>query len=64
MPLYEYICEECGSRFEKLVRMSDDPRAIRCPSCASGKVERALSMFATSGGQRDTAVAPHCGPVG
>lgn len=63
MPLYEYICKECGQRFEKLVRMSDDPKAVRCPGCA-GAVERALSTFATAGGgQRETA-APSCGPVG
>jgi putative FmdB family regulatory protein len=63
MPLYEYLCKECGERFEKLVRMSDDPRAIPCPSCASAAVERALSTFATGGAQR-TAAAPSCGPVG
>jgi putative FmdB family regulatory protein len=63
MPLYEYVCKECGERFEKLVRMSDDPRAVRCPACTSDGVERALSTFATGGGQHEAA-APSCGPVG
>ena len=64
MPMYEYICQECGTRFEKLVRMSADPQVVDCPGCASTTVERALSTFATSSsGQRSTA-APGCGPVG
>lgn len=63
MPMYEYVCKECGNRFEKLVRASDDPQAIRCPTCASGTVERAFSTFATGGGQRSVA-APSCGPIG
>lgn len=63
MPLYEYDCKACGERFEKLVRMSDDPRSVRCPACAGGTVERALSTFATAGGRREAA-APACGPVG
>jgi putative FmdB family regulatory protein len=44
MPLYEYVCGNCHSRFEKLVaRFGDD---VFCPSCASGTVERQLSAFA------------------
>jgi putative FmdB family regulatory protein len=63
MPMYEYTCKACGERFEKLVRTSDDPQAVRCPACASATVERAFSTFATSSGQRSSA-APSCGPVG
>lgn len=44
MPLYEYVCSDCRSRFEKLVaRFGDD---VACPSCASGAVEKQLSVFA------------------
>lgn len=66
MPLYEYVCNACTERFEKLVRMSDDPQAVRCPRCASDLVARALSTFATAGGQRGstTTSAESCGPVG
>jgi putative FmdB family regulatory protein len=62
--MYEYDCKECGTRFEKLVRTSDDPRTIRCPSCTSDTVERAFSTFATGCGQRSIVTAPSCGPVG
>jgi putative FmdB family regulatory protein len=41
MPLYEYKCEACGNRFEKIVKFSDPPLAA-CPKCG-GKVEKLLS---------------------
>ena len=41
MPLYEYKCEACGNRFEKIQKYSDPP-ADACPACG-GKVEKLLS---------------------
>jgi putative FmdB family regulatory protein len=64
MPLYEYICKSCGERFEKLVRMSDQPQSIACPTCTGAEVERALSTFATGGGVQRSDAAASCGPVG
>ena len=53
MPTYEYVCEKCGHRFEKVQPISAKPLAI-CPKelCArkrwgKGKVKRAIS---TGGG--------------
>jgi putative FmdB family regulatory protein len=45
MPLYEYECKACGSRFEALVRNDAPPP---CPDCQSRNLERLLSMFAVS----------------
>lgn len=65
MPMYEYVCKTCGTRFEKLVRMGAEPQALICPTCTSTVVDRAFSTFATSGGgsQRGSTEAS-CGPVG
>lgn len=41
MPLYEYECKQCGHRFEKIQKFSDEPEKI-CPKCG-GEVERLLS---------------------
>ena len=38
MPIYEYICDDCGTKFEKLVRRSSDVPELVCPSC--GKPSR------------------------
>jgi putative FmdB family regulatory protein len=41
MPLYEYECEKCGHRFEKIQKFSD--RMVKkCPKCG-GKVEQMIS---------------------
>ena len=41
MPLYEYQCEKCGHRFEKIQKFSDK-MVKKCPECG-GKVEQMIS---------------------
>jgi len=41
MPLYEYQCQACGHRFEKIQKFSDPPETV-CPVCG-GTVEKLLS---------------------
>jgi len=41
MPLYEYECESCGHRFEKIQKFSDPP-LDKCPVCG-GPVRKLLS---------------------
>jgi putative FmdB family regulatory protein len=50
MPIYEYRCEKCGSRFDVLQRVGEDGKHLRCPQCGHEKVEKQFSAFATSGG--------------
>jgi putative FmdB family regulatory protein len=40
MPIYEYECENCGVRFERLQRMTD-ASLTDCPECA-GHVHRVM----------------------
>lgn len=47
MPLYEYKCRKCHTRFELLRRMSDVDRNVKCPKCGSPAVEREISGFST-----------------
>jgi putative FmdB family regulatory protein len=41
MPLYEYECDACGERFEKIQKFSDPPIET-CPKCG-GKVRKLIS---------------------
>src|SRR5947207_4248636 len=41
MPLYEYQCQKCGHRFERIQRFSD-AMVKKCPECG-GKVEQLIS---------------------
>ncbi len=40
MPLFEYQCEVCGVRFERLERKGE-PHLARCPECG-GEVRRLI----------------------
>ena len=46
MPIYEYLCNECDTRFERIV--INKQQEITCPKCASEKATLQLSVFATS----------------
>ena len=41
MPLYEYQCESCSHRFERIQKFSDPP-VETCPACG-GRVQKLLS---------------------
>jgi putative FmdB family regulatory protein len=47
MPLYEYYCADCHTKFEALRPMSKADSAIQCKSCESMRTSRVLSLFAT-----------------
>jgi putative FmdB family regulatory protein len=42
MPLYEYECESCKNRFEKIVQYSDPP-IDTCPKCGKGPIRKLFS---------------------
>lgn len=41
MPIYEYVCEDCGTKYEKVVL--NKAQEIACPKCESPK--RTLQLF-------------------
>jgi putative FmdB family regulatory protein len=45
MPLYEYRCTTCDSKFEKLLSMSAADRGVNCPDCGAD-ARRLVSTFA------------------
>jgi putative FmdB family regulatory protein len=45
MPIFEYLCEDCGNKFEKLVRRPGADEVL-CPSCGQSHLEQQFSTFA------------------
>ncbi|MDH3734592.1 MAG: zinc ribbon domain-containing protein [Gemmatimonadota bacterium] len=41
MPIYEYVCQSCGSEFELLIRGEETPA---CPSCEGAELEKQFSL--------------------
>ena len=42
MPIYEYVCRQCGEKLERLQRMSDDP-LTDCPACGEAQLVKKVS---------------------
>ena len=45
MPIYEYQCESCDERLEKLQKLSDDPLKD-CPYCHEAALKKLVSAAA------------------
>lgn len=45
MPIYEYLCYECGRSFETLRSIKDADAPIPCKYCQSQDTRRKLSVF-------------------
>jgi len=44
MPIYEYVCEDCGRKFDAMRSMKDADSPIACKGCQSQHTRRALSL--------------------
>ncbi len=63
MPLYEFVCQACGSPFEKLLSFSQADQPQTCPRCGDVHSRRKLSTFAVGGGTpSQTAARPASSP--
>ena len=68
MPIYEYTCDHCSYKFDKLVTSGN--ARVTCPLC-QGKVKKLMSAFSvgashpTVGGMPDIGgpkMCTNCGP--
>ena len=46
MPIYEFVCDACGERFEELVAVGTE--SANCRSCGTGGARRILSAQAAT----------------
>jgi len=59
MPIYEYICEDCQTHFEKIVL--NKMQEIACPKCAGKQNAIQLSVFSSANGASNGASAKSSG---
>ena len=43
--LYDYVCYDCGQKFEILIRKSGAGIKTECPACTSKDTQNQLSVF-------------------
>lgn len=51
MPIYEYACESCDHKFEKLI--FNTAAEVDCPSCHGTKLRKLFSVFSSVSGGSD-----------
>jgi putative FmdB family regulatory protein len=60
MPIYQYVCADCGHAFEDLIFGDATPA---CPKCEGDRAEKQFSAFSVGGGGPDP-LPPGCGTCG
>ena len=48
MPIFEYRCSDCNTKFEVLHKSSEKTEDVICPKCNSTKSKKLMSSFAAS----------------
>jgi putative FmdB family regulatory protein len=51
MPIYEYECNKCSEKFEKLVY---GDTKVKCPRCETEDIKKRFSLFGMSGVEKQT----------
>ena len=46
VPIFEYLCSDCGKKFQLLIGMTAERDGDHCPKCGSTKVKKLVSRFA------------------
>ena len=49
MPIYEYVCLDCGERYSLLVRSLSSPVTPACSRCGSSQARKLVSPFVAHG---------------
>ena len=61
MPIFEYRCRDCGTKFERILTSST--AEATCKNCDSSRVEKLVSLFAVSSPSGSAALS-ETGPCG
>ncbi len=56
MPVYEYFCRTCNTRYDKLRPMRDADEPVNCPTCNEQNSVRTLSVFITVSNNAESSV--------
>ena len=45
MPVYTYVCKDCGEKFDLLIGMTSEKPELKCKKCRSKNINKILSSF-------------------
>ncbi|MCX7833640.1 MAG: zinc ribbon domain-containing protein [Ignavibacteria bacterium] len=54
MPIFEYKCNDCNTKFEIFHKSRENEENIFCPKCNSKNYKKLISVFSSFGSENDT----------
>jgi putative FmdB family regulatory protein len=64
MPVYTYICKDCGKKFDLLIGMTSEKVEPKCAKCGSKEIEKIFGSFCVgSSSDKFSSSGPSC-PTG
>ena len=45
MPIYTYVCKDCGNKFELLVGVNSQKTSLKCSKCSSKNIQKVMGTF-------------------
>jgi putative FmdB family regulatory protein len=61
VPIYEFRCDGCGKRFEKLCPVGETGADLKCPECGKQAPARVMSAFKACGTGSGKGAGSGCG---
>jgi putative FmdB family regulatory protein len=64
MPIYSYICKDCGEKFDLFIRSGGKGEKLICKKCGSKNIQKTFSSFSMgSSSSKDSGYDSSC-PTG
>ncbi|MDP8234703.1 MAG: zinc ribbon domain-containing protein [Candidatus Saelkia tenebricola] len=60
MPMYTYICKDCGEKFDLLIGVTSEEPKLKCKKCNSENIDRLLSGFSVGGSRGRSSSGSSC----
>ncbi|HBF40605.1 MAG TPA: zinc ribbon domain-containing protein [Anaerolineaceae bacterium] len=64
MPIYEYVCSNCGETFEKRVSFAEADQIPACPKCSSSATHKKISIVGSLSSSSPGASSPSSSSCG
>jgi putative FmdB family regulatory protein len=64
MPIFEYRCNDCGTKYEIYHKVHELIENIECPDCKSGEFTKLISAVSIGSMSKQSSPAPACGIPG
>ena len=64
MPVYTYVCKDCGNKFDLLIGVTSEKTELKCKKCGSKNIEKTIGLFTVgSSSDKTSSSGPTC-PTG